>query len=144
MRRNFSRAESRHGEDRTVFDGEMKRMRNVGSLTALALACAAAIMLNAACKSGDDAEVVRAGADAPAQQAATPRSAPTPGDSIRRTTAAETQQALEKGTAIVVDVRPKAQYDQSHIKGSVSVPRDELTKRLSELPKDKLLIFYCA
>ena len=102
-------------------------------------------MLNAACKSGDQAEVVRADTDAPAQQAATPpRSAPTPGDSVRRTTVAETQQALEKGTALVVDVRPKAQYDQGHIKGSVSVPRDELTKRLSELPKDKLLIFYCA
>ncbi|MCA1632959.1 MAG: rhodanese-like domain-containing protein [Acidobacteria bacterium] len=120
-------------------------MRNVGSLMALALACAAAIMLNAACKAVDQAGTQSAAANtATAGAAATPHPTSTPGDSVRRISVTDTQQALEKGTAIVVDVRPKAQYDQSHIKGSVSFPRDELTKRLSELPKDKLLIFYCA
>lgn len=120
-------------------------MRNVGSLTALALVCAAAITFSAACTSGDRAEAGRADANTPAEVATTtPAPAATPGDSVRRSTIAETQQALEKGTAIVVDVRPKTQYDQGHIKGSVSIPRDELSKRLSELPKDKLVIFYCA
>jgi 3-mercaptopyruvate sulfurtransferase SseA len=116
-------------------------MRKAGSLTALALACAAAIILNAACKAVDQAGTQSASAT---NSAATPHPTSTPGDNVRRISLAETQQALEKGTAIVVDVRPKTQYDQGHIKGSVSIPRTELTNRLSELPKDKLLIFYCA
>jgi hypothetical protein len=125
------------------------KIRKVGTLSALALACAAAIILNAACTSADKAGGESTGTSGPAQTstttaAATPHPTSTPGDSVRRISVVETQRALEKGTAIVVDVRPKAQYDQSHIKGSVSVPRNELPNRLSELPKDKLVIFYCA
>ena len=52
--------------------------------------------------------------------------------------------AIDQGEAVMVDVRPKMQYDQSHIKGSLSIPKDALPARLSELPKDKLIIFYCA
>jgi 3-mercaptopyruvate sulfurtransferase SseA len=124
------------------------KMRKVGSLTALALACATAIILNAACKAGDQAGAESASTtSAPSQvskSSATPHPTSTPGDSVRRISSAETKEAIEKGTGIVVDVRPKAQYDQGHIKGSVSIPRNELPNRLSELPKDKLVIFYCA
>ena len=129
-------------------------MRKVYTLTALALACAASVMLNAACKAGDGAEVAGASStaqnastqNAATQNAATPHPTSTPGDNVRRISVTDTQQMIEKGTALVVDVRPKAQYDQSHIKGSVSLPREELKNpaRLAELPKDKLIIFYCA
>ena len=117
-------------------------MRKVYTLAVLALACAASVMLNAACRAGDGAEV--AGASSTPQNAATPHPTSTPGDNVRRVSVADTQQMIEKGTALVVDVRPKAQYEQGHIKGSVSIPRNELPNRLAELPKDKLVIFYCA
>lgn len=119
----------------------------VGTLTALALACAAAIILNAACKAGDragtESATVTNASNAPAR-GATPHPTSTPGDGVRRITVAETQQMVEKGTAVVVDVRPKTQYDQHRIKGSISIPRGELKGRAGELPKDKLVIFYCA
>ncbi len=122
-------------------------MRKLYTLTALALACAATLIIGAACKSGDGAGGQTASTTtAPAQgpTTATPHPTSTPGDNVRRTSLAETQQMLEKGTAIVVDVRPKSQYDQGHIKDSVSIPREQLPTRLSELPKEKLIIFYCA
>jgi 3-mercaptopyruvate sulfurtransferase SseA len=124
-------------------------MRKLYTLTALALACAAAIILSAACKSGDGAGAQTASTTTAATSqggtaSATPHPTSTPGDNVRRVSLEETQQAIEKGTALVVDVRPKSQYDQGHIKGSVSIPRNELPNRLGELPKDKLVIFYCA
>jgi hypothetical protein len=119
----------------------------------LACAAAAALLLGA-CKADDGAAGPQAASQtggagsgaAPVQQ---PNSAPqqtvtTHADGVRRVTPAEAQRMMEAGEAIVVDVRPKANYDQGHIKGSVSIPRDEMAARLSELPKDKLVVFYCA
>lgn len=133
-------------------------MRKFYTAAALALACAAVLALNAACKSGDRAGAERASsASTPASSAtqttstpqqaadsATPHPTSTPGDGVRRVTVADARQAADRGEAVIVDVRPKAQYDQGHIKGSLSVPKNELTSRLAELPKDKLIIFYCA
>src|SRR5688500_4542987 len=133
-------------------------MRKLYTLTALALACAAAVILNAACTSGDRAGAERAAtsntpsaSSAPTPNAAstpdaaaTPHPTSTPGDNVRRISVADAKKAIEQGEAVMVDVRPKMQYDQSHIKGSLSVPKNELPGRLSELPKDKLIFFYCA
>ncbi len=44
---------------------------------------------------------------------------------------------------IIVDVRPKTAYDQGHIKGAISLPHTDLDARISELPKDKLIVAYC-
>lgn len=126
-------------------------MRKIYTATALALACAAALAFNAACKSGDRAGAERAGAaSAPSSSApqaadgATPHPTSTPGDGVRRITIADAKQAADGGEAVIIDVRPKTQYDQGHIKGSLSIPKNELPSRLGELPKDKLIIFYCA
>ena len=132
-------------------------MRKIYTATALALACAAVLTLNAACKSGDRAGAERASsASAPSSSApqttstpqtadgATPHPTSTPGDGVRRVTVADARKAADGGEAVIVDVRPKAQYDQGHIKGSLSIPKNELPNRLGELPKDKLIIFYCA
>lgn len=129
-------------------------MRKLYTLTALALACAAAIILNAACKAGDQAGAERASSSTSASQtstpskttdaSATPHPTSTPGDNVRRISVADARLAASKNEAVIVDVRPKSQYDQSHIKGSLSIPKSELPNRLGELPKDKLIIFYCA
>lgn len=133
-------------------------MRKFYTATALALACAAALAFNAACKSGDRAGSDRASSpSAPASSSpqtasspqagdsgATPHPTSTPGDGVRRVTVADARQSADRGEAVIVDVRPKAQYDQGHIKGSLSIPKTELANRAAELPKDKLIIFYCA
>jgi NADPH-dependent 2,4-dienoyl-CoA reductase/sulfur reductase-like enzyme/peroxiredoxin family protein/rhodanese-related sulfurtransferase/TusA-related sulfurtransferase len=49
---------------------------------------------------------------------------------------------LEKG-AFFLDTRTSIETDLDHIPGAVSIPIDELRKRLSELPKDKPIYTYC-
>lgn len=109
--------------------------------------CLAVAALAAACRAGDGADGSQAAgisSTAATNAGATPHPTSTPNDGVRRVTVEETQKLAQSGEAVVVDVRPKPQYDQSHIKGSISLPRTELDKRLGELPKDKLIIFYCA
>ncbi|MFZ7116060.1 MAG: rhodanese-like domain-containing protein [Bacteroidota bacterium] len=47
--------------------------------------------------------------------------------------------------AIVLDVRTKGEYAGGHIKGSVNIPVDQLSKNLSKFPdKNKPIITCCA
>ncbi len=41
------------------------------------------------------------------------------------------------------DARPKASYDAGHLPGAISLPLDELERRIAEVPRDRLSIFYC-
>jgi 3-mercaptopyruvate sulfurtransferase SseA len=77
----------------------------------------------------------------PAGQAQTQ---PTPADGVRRVTVEELRAALEKGTAIVVDVRVAESYKAGHIKGALWIPGNEIASRTKELPKDKLIVTYCS
>jgi hydroxyacylglutathione hydrolase len=45
---------------------------------------------------------------------------------------------------IAVDVRMPREYDEKHLAGSLSVPLNHLVERMSELPKDRPLLVYCA
>lgn len=117
-------------------------MRKFWFNSALAAAAAAGALLVGACKAQDGADATQQAASN--TQAAQPQKAATPADDVRRVGPAELQKMIEAGEAVAVDVRSKGSFDQGHIKGSLSVPRDELPQRLSELPKDKLLVFYCA
>ena len=69
---------------------------------------------------------------------------PTPADGVRRVTVEELRAALEKGTAIVIDVRGADSYKAGHIKGALSIPGNEIASRSKELPKDKLIVAYCS
>ena len=54
-----------------------------------------------------------------------------------------------KDELVVIDARPTARYDESHIRGAVSIPYSTLVKlgddgaKLLEKYKDKHLVFYC-
>jgi len=48
-----------------------------------------------------------------------------------------------KGEVIVLDVRPPEEYQAAHLPFARSIPLDELQARLSELPKDRLVVAYC-
>ena len=112
-------------------------------LTGTAAACAAAALLVAACKATDTAGNLSDAAPAwhpPAQPAA---QAANPADAARRITVAELKQKLDAGEAVVYDTRAKTAYDQEHIKGALSMPSNEVANRTGELPKDKLIVFYC-
>ena len=63
---------------------------------------------------------------------------------VPRISLAETKAKLDAGTILLVDVRPKASYDELHAKGAINIPQDETETRLSELPKDKDIVLYCA
>jgi predicted sulfurtransferase len=66
------------------------------------------------------------------------------GDGVRRVTPAEVRAALEKGEAVIVDVRGSGAYEAGHIKGARSMPTDQLLSRIGELPRDKMVITYCS
>lgn len=44
---------------------------------------------------------------------------------------------------VVLDVRPAVEYGAGHIAGALSVPIDELQRRLRELPDDTDVVAYC-
>jgi len=110
----------------------------------LALAAAAVVLLGA-CKATDTAGNLNAGAGS---SRAAGKSAPTGttevhADGARRVGPAELQKMLEDGRAVVYDTRARASYEQEHIKGSLSMPHEEVASRAGEFPKDKTLVFYC-
>jgi rhodanese-related sulfurtransferase len=55
----------------------------------------------------------------------------------------ELMQRIERGEAIVLDVRPEIEYRASHLPGARSLPLADLQRRLEEIPRDKELIAYC-
>lgn len=44
---------------------------------------------------------------------------------------------------ILIDVRPKSEYQSGHLDYAISIPIDELHEYLNSLPKDKDIIAYC-
>ena len=44
---------------------------------------------------------------------------------------------------VILDTRPVNEYEAGHIAGAISVPVDELQRRLRRLPKDKEYVAYC-
>lgn len=51
---------------------------------------------------------------------------------------------LVKQGAIILDVRSKGEYQGGHIKGSINIPVDTLSKNLNTMKKDKPIITCCA
>ena len=44
---------------------------------------------------------------------------------------------------VILDARPPGEYAAGHIPGAISVPVDELSRRLKQLPKGKEYVAYC-
>jgi rhodanese-related sulfurtransferase len=64
-------------------------------------------------------------------------------DSLERIAGKDLLQRLQDGDVMLLDVRPAEEYRAGHIPGARSVPVGELSRRLSELPKDRDLVAYC-
>jgi rhodanese-related sulfurtransferase len=50
---------------------------------------------------------------------------------------------VQGGEVTLLDVRPADEYRSGHIPGAVSVPPEDLERRLAELPHDRPVIAYC-
>jgi rhodanese-related sulfurtransferase/DNA-binding transcriptional ArsR family regulator len=55
----------------------------------------------------------------------------------------ELARRLLDGDVVVLDVRPEAEYTAGHIAGALSVPIDQLARRLRSLPKNHDVVAYC-
>ena len=100
-----------------------------------------ALLSLAACKSRDGGNYQTGG-----RATATPTAAmqATPNDGVRRVTIPELRAALEKGEAVVVDVRGSVEYQLGHIKGAINVPLGLISRQVNDLPQYKLIVTYCA
>jgi rhodanese-related sulfurtransferase/DNA-binding HxlR family transcriptional regulator len=47
------------------------------------------------------------------------------------------------GEVVVIDVRPREEYDTGHLPHAQSMPLDELRLRIKELPRNKPVVAYC-
>ena len=50
---------------------------------------------------------------------------------------------LAEEKALLIDVRPRLEYESGHLPGAISIPVDELPARLGELPRDRRIVTYC-
>jgi rhodanese-related sulfurtransferase len=82
-----------------------------------------------------------AGARSP--QTAAARDAYLGGDDVEAVSRDELRHRLATGQVVAVDVRPAEEYAAGHIPGAVSIPLDQLTDRLAELPDDVPIVAYC-
>ncbi len=64
-------------------------------------------------------------------------------DPIEEVTAEELAARLDRGRAVVVDVRPPLEYAAGHIAGARSIPIDALDDALDSLPRSREIIAYC-
>lgn len=48
-----------------------------------------------------------------------------------------------KGELLLLDLRPRVEFEAGHLPGARSIPADELEARLEELPKDQKIVAYC-
>jgi len=64
-------------------------------------------------------------------------------DLQEETTVEEVAKLVQDGEAVVVDVRPKPEFDAGHLVGALHIPRPDLKHRVDELPDDKDVVVYC-
>jgi rhodanese-related sulfurtransferase len=50
---------------------------------------------------------------------------------------------VSEGKVTVLDVRPVEEYQAGHIPGAISIPLEDLKRRLSDLPRDQEVVVYC-
>lgn len=58
-------------------------------------------------------------------------------------TLSELKDRMDKGEVLLLDVRPREEYEKSHIPGAVSIPIEELEEKLSSLPANFDVVAYC-
>jgi rhodanese-related sulfurtransferase/biotin operon repressor len=50
---------------------------------------------------------------------------------------------LHNGDVVLLDARPRVEYDAGHLPGAISMPVDELSQRVDDLPAQAFFVTYC-
>ena len=56
---------------------------------------------------------------------------------------AQLLEQARSGAVVIIDVRPRDEYDSAHLPFARSLPLAELEARLAELPRDRDIVAYC-
>lgn len=65
------------------------------------------------------------------------------GDDVETIGREDLLERLSRGDVVLVDVRPREEFDAGHIEGAHSIPLAELERRLADLPPDREVVAYC-
>lgn len=65
------------------------------------------------------------------------------GGGLEPVTHSELLARMRRDDVVVLDVRPSDEYASGHIPGAVSVPLEELERRLASLPRNAEIVAYC-
>ena len=83
--------------------------------------------------------------NAPAANQAPAPQAPNPEDSMPRISVEEAKAAVDKGSAVIIDVRGPDAYKAAHVKGATEHSLSRLEQGdFKDLPKNKRIIAYCS
>jgi DNA-binding transcriptional ArsR family regulator len=66
-----------------------------------------------------------------------------PGRSNDRAVSRDEVKELLKSKAVLLDVRPRQEFEAGHLRAAINIPIDELRDRWVELPRDRRIIAYC-
>lgn len=64
-------------------------------------------------------------------------------ESLEQINLNELQEHREQEDVLLLDVRPREEYEAEHLPEARSIPLDDLEEHLDELPEEKELIVYC-
>ena len=57
--------------------------------------------------------------------------------------AAELRERLARDEVVLLDVRPRVEYEAGHLPQALPAPREELERQLEGLPSDRVIVAYC-
>lgn len=64
-------------------------------------------------------------------------------DDVQTLTMDDVKSKLNNESIILVDLRPKEEYEMDHIAGAISIPMEELETWIKEIPQNSEIIAYC-
>jgi rhodanese-related sulfurtransferase len=64
-------------------------------------------------------------------------------DKLASVSRKELMEQAKRGEIVVIDVRPRAEFEQAHLPYARSMPLDEIAKRIAELPRGVEIVAYC-
>jgi DNA-binding transcriptional ArsR family regulator/rhodanese-related sulfurtransferase len=64
-------------------------------------------------------------------------------DKLASVSRKQLMEQAQRGEIIVIDVRPRAEFDQAHLPYARSMPLEEIAKRIAELPRGVEIVAYC-
>jgi rhodanese-related sulfurtransferase len=58
-------------------------------------------------------------------------------------TRGELEELVQRDEVFLIDSRPTVEYEHGHLPGATSIPIDELSGRLDQIPRDQRIVAYC-